>query len=90
MSDQVFKAAEGAVWGMLISDALSMPVHWYYNPSDIKRGYGSWLTGYVAPNQKHPSSILSLSAVGKYDLISHSIICFCSLNSVYTCNDEWQ
>ncbi|XP_053404409.1 uncharacterized protein LOC128558605 isoform X3 [Mercenaria mercenaria] len=64
MSDQVTKAAEGAVWGMLIADALSMPVHWYYNPDDIKRGYGSWLTGYVAPNKRHPSSILSLSAVG--------------------------
>lgn len=63
MSEQVLKASEGAVWGMLIADALSMPVHWYYNPSDIKRGYGSWLTGYVAPNKKHPSSILSLSAV---------------------------
>ncbi|XP_053404407.1 uncharacterized protein LOC128558605 isoform X1 [Mercenaria mercenaria] len=63
MSDQVTKAAEGAVWGMLIADALSMPVHWYYNPDDIKRGYGSWLTGYVAPNKRHPSSILSLSAV---------------------------
>ena len=65
MSDQVRKSVEGAVWGMLITDALSMPVHWYYNPDDIKSGYGSWLTGYVAPNKRHPSSILSLSAVGK-------------------------
>jgi ADP-ribosylglycohydrolase len=64
MAEQVFKASEGAIWGMLIADALAMPVHWYYNPDDIKHGYGSWLTGYVAPNKKHPSSILTLSAVG--------------------------
>ena len=25
----------GALWSSLIADALSMPVHWYYNPNDI-------------------------------------------------------
>ncbi|CAH1782170.1 unnamed protein product [Owenia fusiformis] len=54
---------ENALWGMLISDATSMPVHWYYNPSSIKSGYGGWLTGYRAANKKHPQSILTLSAV---------------------------
>ena len=65
MSDSLQKAKDGAVWGMLIADALSMPVHWYYNPADIKSGYGGWLTGYRAPEKNHPSSILTLSAVGK-------------------------
>lgn len=65
MSEKVVKAREGALWGALIADALSMPVHWYYNPDDIKSGYGGWLKGYVAANKNHPSSILSLSAVGK-------------------------
>ena len=64
-SDKLKRAKEEAVYGMLVADAVAMPVHWYYNPDDIKRGYGSWLTGYVAPNSKHPSSILNLSAVGK-------------------------
>ena len=67
MSEQLKKAKEGALWGMLITDALAMPVHWYYNPDDIKRGYGGWLTGFTAPNKRHPSSILTLSAVGRYD-----------------------
>lgn len=62
MSEKLQHAKEGALWGMLIADALAMPVHWYYNPQDIKRGYGGWLTGYVPPNKKHPSSILTLSA----------------------------
>ena len=65
LSDKLKQAKEEAVYGMLVADAVAMPVHWYYNPEDIKRGYGSWLTGYIAPNNKHPSSILNLSAVGE-------------------------
>lgn len=51
-----------ALWGTVIGDALAMPVHWYYSTRDIKDGYGGWLTGYTAPNVKHPTSILTLSA----------------------------
>ncbi|KAL8598810.1 hypothetical protein ACOMHN_015389 [Nucella lapillus] len=63
ISAKLRRAREETVYGMLVGDAVSMPVHWYYNPDDIQRGYQRWLTGYVAPNKKHPSSILSLSAV---------------------------
>ncbi|XP_013388227.1 uncharacterized protein LOC106157197 [Lingula anatina] len=63
MTSKLEEARHNALWGLCIADALAMPVHWYYNPEDIKYGYGDWLTGYRAPNQKHPSSILSLSAV---------------------------
>jgi len=52
------------MWGLLAADALAMPVHWYYNPYDIKKGYGGWLKGYRAPNDHHPTSILRLSATG--------------------------
>ncbi|XP_033731003.1 uncharacterized protein LOC117320541, partial [Pecten maximus] len=45
-----------------IADALAMPVHWYYNPDDIKDGYGGWLTGFTAPAKHHPSSIITVSA----------------------------
>ncbi len=55
-----------AFWGLFIGDSMAMPVHWYYNPDDIKRGYGGWLTGYTAPNKRHPSSILTISATGMY------------------------
>ncbi|XP_022098740.1 uncharacterized protein LOC110983634 isoform X1 [Acanthaster planci] len=57
-------AQSESLWGLYIGDALSMPVHWYYDPYDIKRDYGDWLTGFVAPKTKHPSSILTISAVG--------------------------
>ncbi|XP_059158568.1 uncharacterized protein LOC131942681 [Physella acuta] len=61
--ESVKKAKAEAVWGLFVADAVAMPAHWYYEPSDIKHDYGGWLKGYVAPNGKHPSSILRLSAV---------------------------
>ena len=59
----------GAFWGLFIGDSMAMPVHWYYNPDDIKRGYGGWLSGYTAPNKRHPSSILTISATGMYIVV---------------------
>ncbi|CAG5127710.1 unnamed protein product [Candidula unifasciata] len=63
ISDKLKTAKEEAVWGLFVADSVAMPVHWYYDPRDIKKDYGKWLQGYVAPNGKHPSSILRLSAV---------------------------
>merc|ERR1719210_1007566 len=63
LSDKLKNAKAEAVWGLFIADAISMPVHWYYNPDDIASDYNGWLTGYVAPNSNHPSSIIRLSAV---------------------------
>lgn len=40
-----------------------MPVHWFYNPDDIKRQFGR-IEGYAAPRDKHPSSIMPLSSTG--------------------------
>ncbi|KAJ8310822.1 hypothetical protein KUTeg_012687 [Tegillarca granosa] len=64
MSAPLQKAKQEALWGMCVADAMAMPVHWYYNPADIKSGYRGWLTGYTAPNKHHPSSILTISATG--------------------------
>jgi ADP-ribosyl-[dinitrogen reductase] hydrolase len=50
----------GALWCSLVSDALSMPVHWYYNPSDISAQFGR-ISSYVAPHEFHPQSIMPQS-----------------------------
>ncbi len=67
MTDNLKQRKTEAFWGLFVGDAVAMPVHWYYNPRDIHTGYGGWLTGYRAPNKQHPSSILSLSAVGEWN-----------------------
>lgn len=45
----------------LIGDALSMPVHWFYNPRDITRIFGArGITKFEAAPPTHPSSIMNL------------------------------
>jgi len=51
------RRATGALWGLFIGDALSMPVHWYYDREALRRDYGS-ITDYLPPQNPHPDSIL--------------------------------
>ncbi len=46
-----------ALDGALAADALSMPVHWYYDLRSRDRDYG-YVTQYMAPKALHPDSIL--------------------------------
>ncbi|RXN16591.1 hypothetical protein ROHU_027432 [Labeo rohita] len=59
---EVRRAVAEALWGMCAADAVSMPVHWYYNTRDIRRDFGGWIRGLTAPRDTHPSSILRLSS----------------------------
>ncbi len=54
----------GALWGMLVGDALAMPVHWYYRLSDLQRDFGE-VRDFQAPKAHHPSSIMSLSSTAR-------------------------
>jgi hypothetical protein len=49
---------------MLVGDALSMPVHWYYRLSDLQRDFGE-VRDFQAPKAHHPSSIMSLSSTAR-------------------------
>ena len=49
--------SDWALVGALAADALSMPVHWYYNRVALGRDYGR-VKYYVAPKSPHPDSIL--------------------------------
>ena len=54
----------GALWGMMVGDALAMPVHWYYRLTDLQRDFGV-IRDYQAPKAIHPSSIMSLSSTSR-------------------------
>lgn len=54
-------AISESIWGMVIADAVAMPVHWFYQIDEIKKRYGGWLQGYRAPCERHPTSILNIS-----------------------------
>jgi ADP-ribosyl-[dinitrogen reductase] hydrolase len=46
-----------AFLGSLCADALSMPVHWYYDTAALLKDYGL-ITSYLDPKSFHPDSIL--------------------------------
>ena len=56
---QVKNKMWNAIWGMLISDALCLPVHWYYNIEKLREDFG-YLTNYQDPKSEHPTSVMRL------------------------------
>ncbi len=56
----VQQRARAALQSMFIADALSMPVHWFYNPMDILRVFPGGITDMQPAPAFHPSSIMSL------------------------------
>lgn len=55
--------ARGALWAMFIGDALSMPVHWYYDTRALDEEFG-YIREYKAPSEVHPTSIMHCSSTG--------------------------
>ena len=53
----------GALVGFYCGDALAMPVHWYYDVSQLKRDFGE-ITKYEAPKSTFKGSIMNLSNTG--------------------------
>ena len=51
------RLAHSPLAGSLVADAVSMPVHWYYDREALRRDYGI-INGYAAPKSPHPDSIL--------------------------------
>jgi ADP-ribosyl-[dinitrogen reductase] hydrolase len=50
--------ARNALWGMFAGDALSMPVHWYYNTGNIARDFDGGVRHYEAPRHPHPEAFM--------------------------------
>ncbi len=54
-------SAKSALVNLFVGDALSMPVHWFYNPGDIIRAFGPLgVQKMEAAPEHHPSSIMVL------------------------------
>ena len=50
--------AEGALWGLLLGNALAMPVHWYYDRQALQHDYGL-VDRYLAPKNPQGSTTIS-------------------------------
>jgi len=57
MTNSFHTKSRGALYGLCVGDALSMPVHWYYNRQALNQDYGR-VKDYLAPHNPHPDSIL--------------------------------
>lgn len=60
---RIKQRAAGCLWSIFIGDALSMPVHWFYNRNHITQMFG-YINSYQACPPQHPTSILNLSSTG--------------------------
>ena len=49
---------KNALWGAFISDAMSMPVHWYYQRKYIREGFEGGIQGYEDAPHPHPESFM--------------------------------
>lgn len=63
--NQTYLRAIAALKNMFVADALSMPVHWYYNPLDIEKAFPGGVTRLESAPEYHPSSIMSLHSTSK-------------------------
>lgn len=61
----VTERARAAMQLLFVGDALAMPVHWYYNLTDIERAFPGGVRGFAAAPKVHPSSIMSLHSTSQ-------------------------
>ena len=57
MTETLEDQRQGLLIGPFIADALSMPVHWYYDREAMRRDYGV-VRDYLTPRSPHADSIL--------------------------------
>ena len=61
VEEQKRSKVKAALANLFIGDALSMPVHWFYNPVNILKSFPPYgITKMEAAPQYHPSSIMNL------------------------------
>jgi ADP-ribosylglycohydrolase len=63
-STSIANRVKGAMYGLLIGDALAMPTHWYYGGAmEVRQTYGI-IKSYVAPKSQKAGSIMPKSNTG--------------------------
>jgi ADP-ribosyl-[dinitrogen reductase] hydrolase len=55
---------KGCLWASFCGDALSMPVHWYYDPTRIDQQFGK-IVDFQAPSEQHPGSVMQYHSTGR-------------------------
>eukprot|EP00484_Ammonia_sp_Unknown_P024631 CAMPEP_0197029752 /NCGR_PEP_ID=MMETSP1384-20130603/9139_1 /TAXON_ID=29189 /ORGANISM="Ammonia sp." /LENGTH=131 /DNA_ID=CAMNT_0042458979 /DNA_START=109 /DNA_END=500 /DNA_ORIENTATION=+ len=57
--DELKRRIKNSLWGLFISDALSMPVHWYYHRENILTDFGkNGISKYEDAKHPHPEAFM--------------------------------
>jgi len=59
---------------LYVADALSMPVHWFYNTQDIYNAFPNGIQKFEAAPQKHPHDFLALPEVAGKQIVGDVIL----------------
>lgn len=68
-SSSIADRAAGAIMGALIGEALGVGPHWYYDLTELRRDYGSWITDYTEPKPGRYHAGLKAGALSQAGLI---------------------
>ncbi len=66
--------ATAALKLIYIADALSMPVHWFYNPQDIQNAFPGGIKKFEAAPKQHPHDFLKLADSGAKQIVGDVIL----------------
>src|SRR6478736_6128881 len=66
--------AAGAVMGALIGDALGVGPHWYYDLEEMRRDFGSWITGYTNPKPHRYHAGLKAGQLSQAGIITSMLL----------------
>lgn len=66
--------AAGAVMGALIGDALGVGPHWYYDLGEMRRDFGTWITGYTNPKPHRYHGALKAGQLSQAGIITTMLL----------------
>lgn len=66
--------ATAALQLIYVADALSMPVHWFYNPQDIYKVFPKGIQQFEAAPKQHPHDFLSLPPATAKQIVGDVIL----------------
>ena len=73
-SSLINSRATAALKLIYVADALSMPVHWFYNPQDIQNAFPGGIKKFEAAPEQHPHDFLKLTDSGAKQIVGDVIL----------------
>lgn len=73
-STHIKARATAALKLIYVADALSMPVHWFYNQQDIQKAFPGGVKKFEAAPKQHPHDFMKLPSAGAKQIVGDVIL----------------